>query len=252
MGPGARTSAEESVRVDPAVAGPAAGVLVAAGATAAVLAAARAAGRPPERLLSAAERERAAALRRPADRDDYLAAHALVRACGSRHAGRDADELTVVQTCDTCGGPHGRPRFAEAPEVWASIAHTRGYVVAAADGHRVGVDVERLRGGEVGDGLGRLTLAPAETAAVRASADQMAAYLGLWVIKEALVKVGELSMGRFAATDLACTLHGPGGGQVGAWEGLLLARWRLAGDGVLVGCASERPATLVQAASLFS
>ena len=39
--------------------------------------------------LTAAERDRAAAFRRPADRDSYVAAHRLVRECAARLAGID-------------------------------------------------------------------------------------------------------------------------------------------------------------------
>jgi len=163
-----------------------------------------------ESWLTEAERGRAARFLRGGDRDDFVAAHALVRLCAGELAKAPATELTVTQLCADCGGPHGQPTIAERPDIHVSLAHTRGHVVAGADWARIGVDVERIRGSGAEQALIESVLAPAEAERVRAANEPAVAFVALWVLKESLVKIGELSLDRLAEVDLSGTgLVGP-------------------------------------------
>lgn len=144
-------------------------------------------------------------LRRPQDRDDFLAAHWLVRICAARLLGTSPDEISIVQRCATCGGPHGRPEIVGHPEVNASLAHSRGAVAAAAAGTvPVGVDVEAaLTAGDISPGDLSVALTSAEISAVGANADPRRAVLLAWVRKEACLKAGLVDLDRLAGFDLS-------------------------------------------------
>ena len=150
--------------------------------------------------LTAAERDRAAAFRRQADRDSYVAAHLLARECAARLAGLgDPAAVTLVQRCPTCGGrDHGRPAVRDRAGLHVSLSHSRGLVAAAAGWAPVGVDVELTRGRPFDDSLLAHALAPAEQAQVRAARDPGAAFLRHWMRKEALIKVGLTTLGTMA------------------------------------------------------
>jgi 4'-phosphopantetheinyl transferase len=154
--------------------------------------------------LTPPEQERMGRLRRAEDRHDFLAAHLLVRICAGRLLGVGAGEVTIVQRCATCGGPHGRPAVEGYPEVGVSLAHSRGVVAAAAGTVPVGVDVEafpptdRLAVGDVS-----VAFSAAETAAIEASADPSSALLLAWVRKEAFLKAGLVDIDGLAGFDLS-------------------------------------------------
>ena len=171
-------------------------------------------------LLTAAEQERAAGFGPAADRDAYLAAHVLVRLCAAQALGAEPGELTVVQRCDTCGGPHGRPTLVEAPGVCVSWSHTRGGVAAVAGRGPVGVDIEGLRGRDFAL-LRRKTLTPGELNWADAQPNPDAAFLRLWTRKEALIKVGRLTLGRMARADLV----GDAAAPVAHWAGFRFLDW---------------------------
>ncbi|MEV6525067.1 4'-phosphopantetheinyl transferase superfamily protein [Longispora sp. NPDC051575] len=153
--------------------------------------------------LTAEERARADAYRRGIDRDDYVAAHVLVRRCVAALLGVPAGEVVLRQRCAGCGAvDHGRPYVDGRPEVHVSLSHTRGAVAAAAGWGPVGVDVEAI-GRRLDDGLMAKVLADGELAAVRAAEDPRAAFIRQWVRKEALIKVGAASLGRLRDTDLS-------------------------------------------------
>jgi 4'-phosphopantetheinyl transferase len=217
------------------------GPLVLSASTAAVL------GRYPDpvALLTDPEVERAAAFRRPEDRNDFVAAHILVRVCAGRVLGRAPSEVTVVQRCPTCGRPHGRPFLPGEPELRISLAHTSGHVSAAAGPQSVGVDVEV--GGRVAldDALMTASLAPAERVAIDRAEDPARAFLHHWVRKEALVKVGVLTLDAFASIDLSALPVPRAAGAVSGprWSpaaGASLLDWI---DGDVVGAVAFRGRT---------
>ncbi|MCX4778476.1 4'-phosphopantetheinyl transferase family protein [Streptomyces sp. NBC_01264] len=156
--------------------------------------------RPLAVALTPAEHARAARFASPLDRDDYLAAHLLVRACAAAATGSQATELSYTHVCPDCGATdHGRPRIPELPELSVSVSHTLGRVAAAAGPGRVAVDIEgtSLTPGRLAAAYRMLT--PTERVAVEAAPDPRAAAALHWTYKECLVKWGDSA------------LHGTGG-----------------------------------------
>ncbi|MGW4383779.1 4'-phosphopantetheinyl transferase family protein [Kitasatospora sp. NPDC004531] len=157
-----------------------------------------------EKLLTDVERERADRFRRPGDRDDFVAAHLLVRFCAAAHLGIDPADLSFGQQCPGCGRTgHGRPLLTDRPDTHLSISHTGGTIAAAAGPVPIGVDVEHL-GPRNSDpaALGHV-LSPAEAELVRHHPDPTLAFLRQWVRKEALIKLGRATLDRLPEIDLS-------------------------------------------------
>ncbi|MDF3299066.1 4'-phosphopantetheinyl transferase family protein [Streptomyces tropicalis] len=176
--------------------------------------------------LAPHERDRAARLPAGERREDYLAAHVLVRLCAARLLGVDPAALMLGQLCGECGGrDHGRPFLRDRPGVGVSLSHARGAVAAAAAPGPVGVDVENAADAVFSPRLAARVLAPAELAAVRAGPDPARGLLRLWVRKEALVKVGAATLGGLHRTDLVAS-GSPAGWRFADWsspDGRLIA-----------------------------
>lgn len=200
-------------------------------------------GQPPV-SLTADELRRSAALRSDADRDDHMAAHVLVRAA-VRVLLPGRAPMTVEQWCTGCGGRgHGRPSVAEEPDLHVSLAHCRGAVTAAAGWSPVGVDVEPVAARRTPDeALLKATLSPRERRVVERHADPVAAFLRLWVRKEALIKVGALTLDRLTDADLSALPSQPGPSSPGCrplsasggrWAGWTFTDWW---DGTFLGSA---------------
>ncbi|SNS38325.1 4'-phosphopantetheinyl transferase [Geodermatophilus saharensis] len=200
-------------------------------------------------VLTARERRRRDALHHPADRESYAAAHLLVRYCAAAVAGRALATLELVQRCPECGsGDHGRPSVAGLPGLHVSLAHTRGAVVAAADRHPVGVDVEgppaRGAGPTVSPHpLPTYTLTPAEIRRVRSAEDPATAFLRSWVRKECLVKVGAATLDDLSRIEVdPCPGPSPGDGPaIGRFGALHVVDWFDDVLGVAVGVAGTGP-----------
>ncbi|MFF9865977.1 4'-phosphopantetheinyl transferase family protein [Streptomyces sp. NPDC013953] len=153
--------------------------------------------------LAPYEEDRAARLAPGPRRDDYLAAHVLVRLCAARSTGEPLSSLVIGQRCEDCGGDdHGRPYLPGRPGTGVSLSHAEGVVAAAAGPGPVGVDVEAVPPGAPDARLLARVLTPSEIAAVRAAPDPMLAFLRHWVRKEALVKVGAATLGTLRRLDL--------------------------------------------------
>lgn len=89
-------------------------------------------------LLSAAERERAAAFQRAEDRRQWAGARSALRQALGGHLGRDPAAL-VFET-----GPNGKPELAGRP-LRFSLAHSGGLaLIAITEQADVGADVERI------------------------------------------------------------------------------------------------------------
>jgi 4'-phosphopantetheinyl transferase len=165
-------------------------------------------------LLTPTERRRAAAFRFDRDRDDFVAAHLLVRLCAGRLLGVPADTLALVQHCDGCGSrEHGKPSLAGLPGVHVSLSHTQGVVAAAAGRQPVGVDVERATVSEAALGAAERVLSAAELSAMRAAVEPGGYFLRQWVRKESLVKIGATRLGAMAGTDLSALPDDTPGGS---------------------------------------
>ncbi|MGY1752120.1 4'-phosphopantetheinyl transferase family protein [Blastococcus sp. SYSU D01042] len=182
-------------------------------------------GRWDPDVLSARERRRSRALRHPADRAGYTAAHLLARQCVAHLTGRGPHGVQLVQRCSACGSPeHGRPWVADLPEVHVSLAHTRGAVVAAADLRPVGVDVESLAGARVDDAAMSIALTPAETVRVEGARRPDVEFLRHWVRKESLVKAGLATLDTLTSVDPEPDSRDDGP-RTSAWRGLHVVDW---------------------------
>jgi 4'-phosphopantetheinyl transferase len=141
-------------------------------------------------LLSAVERDRAAAFRFTADRDDFIAAHLLARSCAAGLLDLAPTAVAIAQRCEVCGGEHGRPYVVEQPGAYVSWSHARGYVAAGAATVPIGVDVEVLGHVRLDDYLLDTVLTGADVAAVKAAAHPERVFSLQWARKECLIKLG--------------------------------------------------------------
>jgi 4'-phosphopantetheinyl transferase len=136
-------------------------------------------------LLSRDERVRHGRLRRPADRDRYVGAHALLRILLGRRLG--IAPAAVVLT-----GGDGKPRLAgPRPAHQFSLSHSgQRVVVAITTDTPVGVDVERLCAGRDLDALIERVLGPGERSALArfVGPARREAFYRYWVRKESAVK----------------------------------------------------------------
>ncbi|WP_427174216.1 4'-phosphopantetheinyl transferase family protein [Arthrobacter sp. 92] len=107
--------------------------------------------------LGASERTRAAAIRIPSVRDEFLAGRIAQRALAAERLGVGPERLTAVYACPDCGtGPdvdHGRPGYwlDGAPSgLRISLSRSGGWAVLAATADpgtaAVGVDLEHVSG----------------------------------------------------------------------------------------------------------
>lgn len=136
------------------------------------------------------ELRRAGAFRFAADRDAYLAAHALVRDCAGALLGADPAGLVLTHLCPDCGdAEHGRPII---EGVHVSLSHSRTHVAAAASHTLIGVDIEEADRPEIPDTV----LAPGERG-------DAASRVRRWVLKESLIKVGAANLDGLAGVDLS-------------------------------------------------
>ncbi|MFE6286378.1 4'-phosphopantetheinyl transferase family protein [Streptomyces sp. NPDC057877] len=143
-------------------------------------------------VLDEGERRRAEALRRPAERALYVAAHTALRRVLGAYVGLPAASVPLTRLpCPGCGGPHGRPAVARPYDagVHFSLAHTDGLALLGLAAGPVGVDVERVPGARLAAD-GARSLHPRERAELAGlpSAARPAAFARCWTRKEALVK----------------------------------------------------------------
>lgn len=169
--------------------------------------------RQPAAWLSPEEQARAATFVSIAARDDFVAAHLLVRIIAAAYLAQDATALRVVQRCQSCGGAHGRPSIDGHPDVWVSISHTDGVVAAAVADTPIAIDIEECVTHR--PDFSSLMMAPAELSRLTASAQAHAhsqdelgrllrvACLRTWIRKEAMVKLGLLELDSLRILDLS-------------------------------------------------
>jgi 4'-phosphopantetheinyl transferase len=140
-------------------------------------------------LLDDAERARYGQLRRPADRDRFLTAHALARLVLGRTLGRHPAALRLRSECRQCGGPHGKPQLSSG-ELELSLTHAGERVGVAVAAVPVGIDVEDLAHTRVDQALAAQVLTPPELDRWLAlpPAGRASALLRAWTRGEAVVK----------------------------------------------------------------
>jgi len=136
-------------------------------------------------ILSPEERERASRLRTPLLQRRFVAARATLRSLLSLYLGKDPSTLSFAY------GPNGKPAIAPPVPIRFSVSHCRQLaLVAIGSGCEMGVDVEELVAIRDAEALARRFFSPAEAAAIDSMdpARRSAAFLGVWVRKEAVVK----------------------------------------------------------------
>ena len=137
--------------------------------------------------LAPEQRERHERLRRPQDRDDFVAARLLTQRLVAEVTGQSADDVQFSQQCDRCGGPHGHPHIVSSDAPYISWSHAQGWVAAVVSPQPCGIDVEVITDRPPVFNV----LTPEEQDLVRSSPEgrpQTVAFLRLWVRKEALLK----------------------------------------------------------------
>jgi 4'-phosphopantetheinyl transferase len=149
-------------------------------------------GLDPSRL-PAAERERAARLRRPRDRARWIAARVALRRVLARYLVRDPARIELRL------GAHGKPALADpAAELRFNLSHSGGFaLVAVTPDCEVGIDVEERRAGRDFVRLAEIGLEEPAAAAVReaAPARREAAFYAEWVRREAIAKCLGVGLG---------------------------------------------------------
>jgi 4'-phosphopantetheinyl transferase len=142
-------------------------------------------------VLEARERERAAALRDPADSRRYVTAHWALRILlGDATETAPGDVRLLHEACTACGGDHGRPYVQGGPHF--SLSRSAGWAaIALSPGTPVGVDLEVRRPEAELEPLRAQLLSPDERS------DDL---LRTWVRKEALVKASGEGLNRPLST----------------------------------------------------
>lgn len=141
--------------------------------------------------VDADTRRRAEALRRPADRESTLAAHAMLRGLLAPVLEQQPRDVVVVRSCLTCGSAeHGKPSLGPGAPAQFSIAHS-GRLVAVALGSpetAVGVDVELERADTDWAAVRADVFSDREWLTDSAESDPSRARTRAWARKEAVVK----------------------------------------------------------------
>jgi 4'-phosphopantetheinyl transferase len=146
-------------------------------------------------LLDASERARLQRLRRPADRDRFITAHALLRTVAaaqlSLHLG--PADVELVNDCPHCGeADHGQPRIPGPAGLFVSLTHADDWAgVAITKAGPVGIDIELIDAlTPLAAGDAWVALSPAERQwwARVPLAERSPVLAAVWTRKEALLK----------------------------------------------------------------
>ncbi len=134
------------------------------------------------------ERARTARFHFDADRRDFIAAHALLRAMLTSCLGAPPDAWRF--SIDANGKPGIDNRLAVG-DVAFNLSHTRGLVAVALASHgAIGVDVEEIDDAKADLAVAEAYFAPAEVELMRRApaADRTLCFYRLWTLKEAYLK----------------------------------------------------------------
>jgi 4'-phosphopantetheinyl transferase len=182
----------------------------------------------PLSVLGPEDGRRYEAFRSDRDRWDFLAARLLAREVVGPLVGQQPKHVRITQTCDHCGGPHGRPSTEAAHVSWS---HSEGFVAAAAGHGPVAVDVERWTRPVPSDDMLRRCCSRQELDAFDFRSTP-GSFFELWVLKECLVKLGRTTLDTMSRVDLSDVLSS----LPCRWVDLDLRIWRR--DDFVVGLAS--------------
>ena len=82
---------------------------------------------------------------------------------------------------------HGKPSIVGHPEIYFNLSHCKEAVVCAVSNHPIGIDVESIR--EFKDSLVNYTMNDDEVREIDASENPASAFIRLWTMKEATMKL---------------------------------------------------------------
>lgn len=146
--------------------------------------------------LAPDERARAVRFIHPADRDEFIVAHGVLRAVLARYAGATPPGLRFAQ------GPAGKPFLIDSagsgPSLSFNLSHSRSRaLLAVSDGRELGVDLEKLRSDlDVRAIAGRWFFGLERTAIETApDVDRVERFFRYWVAKEAVLKAEGVGLG---------------------------------------------------------
>jgi 4'-phosphopantetheinyl transferase len=140
------------------------------------------------RTLDCGEHERAARFWIEADRREFVAAHALLRAMLSYYF--DAPPPAWRFVIDASGKPSVDPNVGP-HEIQFNLSHTRGLVaVALASRGAIGVDVEEIDEGKADLAIAEAYFAPSEVELLQQAppSERTRCFFRLWTLKEAYIK----------------------------------------------------------------
>ncbi|MGZ4305562.1 MAG: 4'-phosphopantetheinyl transferase family protein, partial [Solirubrobacteraceae bacterium] len=142
--------------------------------------------------LSADERARAALIRLPARRTEFIAAHAALREILASYQDIPPESLLFTTTCAWCGDPeHGKPRLQDSGGLDFNLTRAGALaLVAVAHEAEVGIDAEPLDRAIDWRTIARRALSREERAQVEATEPAQRDTLAgrLWCRKEAVAK----------------------------------------------------------------
>ena len=148
--------------------------------------------------LSADERARAALIRLPERRTEFIAAHAALRAILASYQDMPPESLLFTTTCAWCGDPeHGKPRLQDSGGLNFNLTRAGGLaLVAVAHEAEVGVDAEPLDRAVDWRTIARRALSQDERAQVEAADPTLRGSLAgrMWCRKEAVAKATGLGL----------------------------------------------------------
>lgn len=137
-------------------------------------------------LLSADERARLAAFRRPEDRMRFGVARGMLRRISAACLALDG---AALQLADRAGG---KPYWRDAEALCFSVSHSGAWIdLAFAWGIEIGVDIQVMPQRADMDGIAALAMHPDEEALLRSIPDpddQQRSFLAIWAGREACLK----------------------------------------------------------------
>lgn len=82
---------------------------------------------------------------------------------------------------------HGKPSILDHPDIFFNLSHCKEAAVCVISDHPVGIDVESIR--EYKESLVRYTMNDAEIREIESSENPASAFIRLWTMKEATMKL---------------------------------------------------------------
>lgn len=195
--------------------------------------------------LSDAEIERFRRYAGHRGRDEFVAGRALLRAIAGASGGVDAHSVRIDAACPDCGREHGPPSvvFPASPNTF-NLSHSGGWVALAVGAGPLGVDVEAVPRGDVGD-LIEAACTPTERRRLATAGGTPALeFARVWVAKEAVLKAMRVGL-RLDPTEVEVWAT-PGGTRARVGDGphvWSVGEFRI-GATVVGAVATPRPAVL--------